>query len=569
MLTLGLGLDDALGLPGEVGSVTPAVPGPAVWHRADIGVTGTTTVDAWADISGNGRHATGSGGTRPALVTTDTSYAGHPTINFASSKVLANASWGATITGSVTVFFVGNCGATDAYHCAIDGAPINEVTDVELVALANPSNAGTNLADVAAEFPFGGLSPAAQLSSPCVYVATFNASTFTSAMYVNSVTPVKTTVGADPSPLVLKTKAHTLGALSDAVYWGMSAYWDGKLAEVGIYAGVLTAAQISNIVYAASARYGLTVQYLGLNASSVGGISPVNGDDLGGTTVTLKGWGFAQGTPTVTFGGTAATSVVVSDDNTLTCVTPAKTASTVDVVVTINGHSATLSSAYEFLVTAYTQSFNTWYRSDRNVTTVSGKVQKWADSSPVTDTGKDLTDAGSSAKRPTYSASDAAFNNKPSLNYDTAAKQLISGTIASPLTTPQTIFVVGKTTGNNADAGYYISGNLGAPRIYKLAADTTMYALDTSAANLGAHTTFIAILVCNGASSFHMRNTTTATTVNLGAGHTITTIWTGINTAGTATGKIVECGIKAGAASVADCQALMLALGKRYGITIS
>ena len=88
---------------------------------------------------------------------------------------------------------------------------------------------------------------------------------------------------------------------------------------------------------------------------TVTSVSPAAGTSLGSTSVTISGTGFsdaAAGTNTVTFDGNPATSVVVVDDTTLTCDTPAGTAgATVDVVVTNTNGSATLVDGYEYHVT--------------------------------------------------------------------------------------------------------------------------------------------------------------------------------------------------------------------------
>lgn len=60
--------------------------------------------------------------------------------------------------------------------------------------------------------------------------------------------------------------------------------------------------------------------------------TPDTGSIAGGTAVTITGTGFA-GTPTVTFGGVPATSVVVVNATTITCVIPAHAAGLVDVSV--------------------------------------------------------------------------------------------------------------------------------------------------------------------------------------------------------------------------------------------
>jgi len=68
-------------------------------------------------------------------------------------------------------------------------------------------------------------------------------------------------------------------------------------------------------------------------AISVSGILPAGGPLAGGQTVTISGGDFVA-TPTVTFGGDAATSVTWVSATEITCVTPLHIAGAVDVVVT-------------------------------------------------------------------------------------------------------------------------------------------------------------------------------------------------------------------------------------------
>lgn len=61
-------------------------------------------------------------------------------------------------------------------------------------------------------------------------------------------------------------------------------------------------------------------------------ISPLYGNIVGGTPVTIKGFNFIAGCQ-ITFGGIAATKVVFIDSNTYTCVTPAHAFGFVDVQI--------------------------------------------------------------------------------------------------------------------------------------------------------------------------------------------------------------------------------------------
>ena len=83
---------------------------------------------------------------------------------------------------------------------------------------------------------------------------------------------------------------------------------------------------------------------------TVSGSSPASGTSIGGIGATITGSGFSDDSPgvnTVTFGGVAASNVVVVDDSTITCDTPAgSSGATVDIVVSNDNGSATLSSAF-------------------------------------------------------------------------------------------------------------------------------------------------------------------------------------------------------------------------------
>ena len=72
------------------------------------------------------------------------------------------------------------------------------------------------------------------------------------------------------------------------------------------------------------------------NPPTVTSLSPALGDPAGGTYVTITGTNFSTigGNPTVTFGGVAATGVVVTGTTLITCYTPAHAEGSVDVVVT-------------------------------------------------------------------------------------------------------------------------------------------------------------------------------------------------------------------------------------------
>ena len=81
---------------------------------------------------------------------------------------------------------------------------------------------------------------------------------------------------------------------------------------------------------------------------TVTSVSPNNGAAAGGTPVTITGTNFAAGA-TVTFGGVAATSVVVVTSTTITAITPAGSG-VVTVTVTVSGQSGSLLNGFTYSV---------------------------------------------------------------------------------------------------------------------------------------------------------------------------------------------------------------------------
>ncbi|MEA2563455.1 MAG: hypothetical protein QOH06_4959 [Acidobacteriota bacterium] len=91
----------------------------------------------------------------------------------------------------------------------------------------------------------------------------------------------------------------------------------------------------------------------------VAAVGPKSGTTAGGTAVTITGTGFQAGA-TVTFGGTAASSVVVVNSTRITAVTPAKPTGKVAVAVTnVNGQSSSLANGFFYAPPASLADFYT------------------------------------------------------------------------------------------------------------------------------------------------------------------------------------------------------------------
>jgi IPT/TIG domain-containing protein len=80
----------------------------------------------------------------------------------------------------------------------------------------------------------------------------------------------------------------------------------------------------------------------------VDNVSPSSGPQAGGTGVTITGEGLI-GSTGVTFGGTAATGFLVNSDSQITCLTPAKSAGPVNVVVQNPRGNVTVTNGYTYV----------------------------------------------------------------------------------------------------------------------------------------------------------------------------------------------------------------------------
>lgn len=115
------------------------------------------------------------------------------------------------------------------------------------------------------------------------------------------------------------------------------------VAPKGVLAGVVgIVVMVPNGFSHKSAAYTYTAA-----AATVATCAPAVGLAAGGTNVTLTGTGLG-GTSGVTFGGTAATNVVVVSNTTITCTTPAHAAGAVNVVATNAAGNGTLTGGFTY-----------------------------------------------------------------------------------------------------------------------------------------------------------------------------------------------------------------------------
>ncbi len=103
---------------------------------------------------------------------------------------------------------------------------------------------------------------------------------------------------------------------------------------------------------------GFTYTATAPNTPTITSVSPASGPIAGGTLVTMRGTTFTSRNMTVLIGGVAATSVVSTNNTTLTLVTPAGTAGARDIVLT-NGWGLSTTRTGGFTYTAGTTSTQT------------------------------------------------------------------------------------------------------------------------------------------------------------------------------------------------------------------
>jgi IPT/TIG domain len=129
-------------------------------------------------------------------------------------------------------------------------------------------------------------------------------------------------------------------------------YTDSTVTSGNAYCYVVTALDIplaGTCSTGTTCESGYSNQVTAVVPLVVSSLSPASGPTTGGTPVTITGTGFLTG-DTVTFGSTAATSVVVVNSTTITAVTPVGSAGTATVTVTgSNTISGNETNAFTFV----------------------------------------------------------------------------------------------------------------------------------------------------------------------------------------------------------------------------
>lgn len=169
-----------------------------------------------------------------------------------------------------------------------------------------------------------------------------------------------TVLTLSPPQYVVGFDVHLVGSsgivLSSGTTATVTAY-DGTMAVISTatvdatgFFGIRSDVPVTKVHVFRTGTYAEGIDNLSFGPSFTS-VSPATGGYRGGSTVTLTGAGLNAAT-TVTFGGVAATDVMVTGGTTITCTAPAHADGAVDVVVQTSGVSLTKASSFTYV--AYT-----------------------------------------------------------------------------------------------------------------------------------------------------------------------------------------------------------------------
>ena len=143
-----------------------------------------------------------------------------------------------------------------------------------------------------------------------------------------------------------------------------------------------TAGAVGIIVTTGGGPSGEFSSFTYITPPNITGISPSSGSILGGTSVTITGTNFT-GATSVTFDGLAATTINVVNNTTITCITPARSAGAVGIIVTTGGGPSTI------FVSSFT------YIAPPNITGITPLIGSTTGGTSITITGTNFTGATS------------------------------------------------------------------------------------------------------------------------------------------------------------------------------
>jgi hypothetical protein len=214
-----------------------------------------------------------------------------------------------------------------------------------------------------------------------------------------------------------------------------------------------------------------------------------------------------------------------------------------------------------------------WARPDASLVTLSsGKVAALTVRGGGGDANKNLAQA-TGGSQPTYNATDAAYNNRPTMSFNSSQLHSV-GNWAASLAQPFTIYLVGQSASGHAQQAFFDDS----------AGTTVIYATDTSndlaiyaGVSLSSSTVTtnpsVMCLVFNGASSaIYVNDATTAKATGNASGAALVSAVLGDNASASTplVGKIADHIVYAGAHNHANRSAVMSAYAAAwFGITVT
>jgi hypothetical protein len=284
--------------------------------------------------------------------------------------------YSATAGGSYTVVVTSN-GCSSAASAAV-AVTVNPIPATPTITPAGPANicagqtAGLSSSSATGNqwmlngAPIGGatgqLYTASAAGDYSVVVTANGCSSAASAVVTVSITTVNATITA-PGSVVAGSTGNT-ASVADA---GAGATYQWSITGGSITAGgtartvTFTAGGAGTLTLQATVQVSACSDTKPANVTvtaapstvTVTGVTPSAGKSTGGKSVTVSGTGFQSGA-TVTFGGAAATNVVVVNATTITAKTPAHAPGPVSVTVTNpDTSSGTRTNAYTFVTTQF------------------------------------------------------------------------------------------------------------------------------------------------------------------------------------------------------------------------
>lgn len=225
------------------GSIPLTISGLYAWYRSDLGITlNGSTVSAWADQSGSGRHLTqATGSKQPTYNSTDSQYNNKPSLTFtaASQTVLTNSSFTWT---TFTVFLV--CKVTAAGYYFIRGTTPN--IDA-YYSTGSPEMFCRRTGPLTSSKVFT-VSQAS--STPKTYMATMDG-THAGHIFKANASAVTTTDGSTGNPGSASSGSGSFRLFSD----NSGDFSSGTIAELIIYTPSISASDITTLENYLRSRY--------------------------------------------------------------------------------------------------------------------------------------------------------------------------------------------------------------------------------------------------------------------------------------------------------------------------